>query len=147
MRCSQSVRVGSHSVRVRPIFAAHSSPLARVMRQARTGRDVLGHNCWVKSWVKRTWRSPQALLDRVDPIVRTRTLPTCCSVSMERLTIAVLVAKSKTPRLKCDSDEVTAPGFTKCEGCLIAEVVLDPHVEQRNLLCLFTYPDKLYSQC
>ena len=66
---------------------------------------------------------------------------------MERLTIAVLVAKSKTPRLKCDSDEVTAPGFTKCEGYLRAEAASDPQVEQRNPLCLFTYPDKLYSQC
>jgi hypothetical protein len=66
---------------------------------------------------------------------------------MERLTIAVLVAKSKTPRLKCDSDGVTAPGFTKYEDYLIAEAVLDPRVEQRNPLCLFTYPDKLYSQC
>ena len=47
-RCSQSIRAGSHSVRVRPIFTAHSSLLARVMRQVRTGWDVLGHNCWVK---------------------------------------------------------------------------------------------------
>ncbi len=49
-----SAYVSQHEVvRARLIFAAHRSLLARALRQARTGWDALGHNCWVKSWVRR----------------------------------------------------------------------------------------------
>jgi len=66
---------------------------------------------------------------------------------MDRLTAAVLLSNSQTPRLKGDSDKVTAIGFAKCENYLKFEAASDPLVERDNLPNHPTYPDRLYSQC